>query len=1162
MAVIEQTSLDVPHLSRLVRGVDPTALLVPSRVLRRVIKRDRKIGGVSLLVPHRKTYVVQRDLLLRVADREELGLGAGEVLPDWVILLSQPEADRLAKLPPQEVLFKHWRNLFHARIDLAMRHKLDDGTLNEHTVRARIERLGTTAFDEITLVLSQEDLLLPPEKPETIYAEFVAVYLTLRRFAPAFVQHYFPCLTDLADVDALVSAEVDAETLYQATRLPGAPDPEGQPPNFLAFDDTQGWTAEALELTPAIPLSPAKISAVLAQAEQADARGNVVRAAILRTRAAEGANLTNAGGRAELSRLSDRLRQALELTDADAESWRRALLPLLARAARGIWSQEARFLYDLQKVCVDSERGIYAVDVVEWALSLGAKPIKRPLPNYREVAIVRHLRRALDRMRRVRVLDTDRERLTELLRHAVRHREKLMRQRFRPLLVDAMNQAGFLPQNVPEQIGRDKLVEELLDRTVQNGHFNMGNLRDGLSRNKLKMPDLKGPAEFFTGDPLIRLNRKLGTSLDGIYRRGEIYMRWLHRISSAAFGTALGRFLMLWLILPFGLAFVIMVAPTLIVEECQTLGPRFVRMIDRIQRPPTAKRPPIGDADPVLGHEGEAGTQPTHLQHPMHMPDPWGWALIGIVFLLVFHVGSFRRLVFYCLGQMGRGLQTVFIHGPFWVMRQPFLQALLHNRFWVLLRRLIFWPCALGGLGLFIGWVKDLDTQITVAMATLLGGIGLGLFNTRMGRVLEEDLTDGLVRLWLWCSVDIVPGLLRLIMDVSRWCLEGVEQVLYTVDEWLRFRGGDSRLSLAAKAVLGVFWFAVTYIVRIYANLLIEPTVNPIKHFPVVTIGHKIMLPFLFVLFHFLRDDVGLGALGPIFGTGFIVVTIFFIPGICGFVMWEMKANWKLYRANRPRNLKPVMIGSHGETMIRLLRPGFHSGTVPKLYRRLRRAERRGQPGTVRKVLAGLHHVEEAVAHFVERELLALLRQSKGWGSLPIELHEIHLATNRVVVSLACPSLGNHPLELAFDQQTGWLVAGVLEQGWLPGLTSEQRQTLAAGLAGLYKMAGVDVNREQIEESLAPARVAYDIKQQGLEVWQAPEYAITAVYDLSAGPTLEPQATNGAPVRGLPTLDTSRLLFSNVPLSWDDWVRMWDRDRGLVNGDRRELAVALLPRVK
>src|SRR4051812_20928782 len=95
------------------------------------------------------------------------------------------------------------------------------------------------------------------------------------------------------------------------------------------------------------------------------------------------------------------------------------------------------------------------------------------------------------------------------------------------------------------------------------------------------------------------------------------------------------------------------------------------------------------------------------------------------------------------------------------------------------------------------------------------------------------------------------------------------------------------------------------------------------------------------------------------------------IPGIFGFAVWELKENWKLYSSNRSRNLRPVRIGSHGETMLRLLKPGFHSGTVPKLFRKLRRATRHGQQRNVRKIKASLHHVQESISHFVERELLA-----------------------------------------------------------------------------------------------------------------------------------------------------------------------------------------------
>src|SRR5262245_66095647 len=83
----------------------------------------------------------------------------------------------------------------------------------------------------------------------------------------------------------------------------------------------------------------------------------------------------------------------------------------------------------------------------------------------------------------------------------------------------------------------------------------MGDLRDAVSRNNLRLPDLSGPREFFRGDKLIRANRRLPVLLDGVYRRGEFYLRWLQRLSSVALGTAIGRLLVLYVLLPFGGAF-------------------------------------------------------------------------------------------------------------------------------------------------------------------------------------------------------------------------------------------------------------------------------------------------------------------------------------------------------------------------------------------------------------------------------------------------------------------------------------------------------------------------------------------------------------------------------------------------------------------------------
>src|SRR5262245_46044529 len=218
MATTVNVSFEVPELARVLKGVDPAVFLVPARVLRRVIKHDRRIGGVGLLVPHRKTYVIDREPLLRIVDRDELGVASADEVPAKAILVVRPEPDELARMTLEETLVLYWQLLFHARLDLALRQKLADGSLDAAGLRQRILRLGTTEFDEAVTVLRQEQFLLPPEDPGSVYAEFVAVYLTLRRFQPARVRHFFPGLCDLDKVDTLVAREVDADALYAATR--------------------------------------------------------------------------------------------------------------------------------------------------------------------------------------------------------------------------------------------------------------------------------------------------------------------------------------------------------------------------------------------------------------------------------------------------------------------------------------------------------------------------------------------------------------------------------------------------------------------------------------------------------------------------------------------------------------------------------------------------------------------------------------------------------------------------------------------------------------------------------------------------------------------------------------------------------------------------------
>jgi hypothetical protein len=420
-----------------------------------------------------------------------------------------------------------------------------------------------------------------------------------------------------------------------------------------------------------------------------------------------------------------------------------------------------------------------------------------------------------------------------------------------------------------------------------------------------------------------------------------------------------------------------------------------------------------------------------------------------------------------------------------------------------------------------------------------------GLLNSRLGRDLEEATLDRALDTWHRLRVDLLPGLFRLIMELFEKALELLDRLIYTIDEKLRFTSGQGRASFAIKAVLGVIWFYIAYVMRIYINLLVEPTINPIKHFPVVTVAAKIMLPVDRDLFSGLWVRIT-PWLGRDLASVVAAANVGFLPGFFGFLVWEFKENWRLYAANRSPVLQPVLVGHHGETIARFLRPGIHSGTLPKLYGKLRRAERRsrrGRPGrSTRKYREALHHAEREIRNFVERELLAILRSSREFAAAPLASGTILLGWNRIRVALGRADRPQAPaVVLDFEEQSGWLVAGVAEAGWLAGLSEAEVRAFAAALTGSYKRAAVGLVREQIAAALGAASMTYDINERGLTVWPRVDDPAEATYDLWGGHWLVPEAEGTSPA--LPVLVADQVVFARRPLVWTRWVEIWEADQ-------------------
>jgi hypothetical protein len=165
---------------------------------------------------------------------------------------------------------------------------------------------------------------------------------------------------------------------------------------------------------------------------------------------------------------------------------------------------------------------------------------------------------------------------------------------------------------------------------------------------------------------------------------------------------------------------------------------------------------------------------------------------------------------------------------------------------------------------------------------------------------------------------------------------------------------------------------------------------------------------------------------------------------------------------------------------------------------------------------------------------IELMQQSSGIGVLPVGIPP---ATGETPVSpTPIPSV----VRLEWEDEAGWLVASVREPGWLQSLSEEQRQAATTALAGLYKLAGIDLVREQVRENLPPPATSFMLTTRDLIVEVGPHQEPAIRYDLTRprGP-LKPRTLDGAPAPDWPLLDPARVIFARVPLSWQQWVESW-----------------------
>ena len=206
----------------------------------------------------------------------------------------------------------------------------------------------------------------------------------------------------------------------------------------------------------------------------------------------------------------------------------------------------------------------------------------------------------------------------------------------------------------------------------------------------------------------------------------------------------------------------------------------------------------------------------------------------------------------------------------------------------------------------------------------------------------------------------------------------------------------------------------------------------------------------------------------------------------------------------------------------------------PELRKSERQTGPRGDEKAVFKRLEALHHVEESIRRFVERDLIALLRESRTLRAAAVEAGTIQLATNRVRIELgsrlAESRSGRSSVWIEFDQRHDALIAGIDGPGWLPRLTDEQSRVLGIALVGLFKMCAVDWVRALPETR---PRAGEGVPEPA-GVIEAPDDDLPRLRDRFHVPAVRHD--------GEPAL-VSLLPLAGVSVTWKRWVEAWQREQ-------------------
>ena len=695
-------------------------------------------------------------------------------------------------------------------------------------------------------------------------------------------------------------------------------------------------------------------------------------------------------------------------------------------------SPSSRLLHDLERIVLEGQTEYYRLQPIIWLGSGGRRPLRLGLPFQGSLKALRALNAARIRLDRLPWSGAEVAYFSAPLRTLGDLIGQRLRQQLLPRLSSLLDAAGFLAGDPRQRVARKVIQEELFAIILRRWHLRFTDLRDAVARNELRLPD-PGWRELLLGDRLARFDRQTSTALPGVYQPGEFYLKGLQQLSAPLFGVSAGRAITRFLLFPFGIAFI---------------GLEVLNYL--LNLVPMA-------------------------QGPIRLVNPGSVLGVGAGLIVLLHTEQGRKAV----TAFGLGCRWLFADFLYrWLARwmrwrraarwrrYPLVRKISRYLLEPLLIGLLLALPLIGSVSGLLGMGADGLPTFLLVLGFILGSL---LRNNPTGRRLLDGAITRFVTFWRRVHHTLIVGLVRWVIDLFGWAMHGIEQGLHRVDEAVSHHHDEGRAVTVVKAIIGPVWRAISYGIHFYAAVLVEPQVNPIKHFPVVMVADKFMLPFFPALTVAL-----LALLAPLLprfvSVPLATVTVLLSPGLFGFLAWELNENWKLYRANHPDHAQPAHFGPESETLYALLRPGFHSGALPKAFAELRAVigleneHQRSDSQRLRQAEARLSEILESLRAFATRELAFALGerwQATGYERAEAVVVKLEAATASLDLRVALYPLGRQGttgepvwLDLRFDLGADGLQSEIGLGGSVESLRAEEKTWLEAEAAYFLERAG------------------------------------------------------------------------------------------------------------